>query len=223
VVVCFGALGAGAVVALGHGRSLPAPAGTPNDPIPANKDKPAGVEWIPHEYLSGKSLDPPDEYRAPSAFPELAVPEPAANDRRGYEKRQEQFAELCPRFTGTITLEIEPTDSPCRKLLKARLYHDAVHLAQVRKMKEIGRWVPQDLPAMLLTLGDAETTCLELWGGQPKELIPWLEELVVLAKELERFQRLRVWSGTIRPPSFASIAFHRLRIEATLWKAKNPK
>jgi hypothetical protein len=90
-------------------------------------------------------------------------------------------------------------------------------------MKEIGRWFPQDLPAMLRTLGDAETTCLELWGGQPKELIPWLEELVVLAKELERFYRLRVVRGTIRPPSFASIAFHRLRIEATLWKAKNPK
>ena len=70
-----------------------------------------------------------------------------------------------------------------------------------------------------------EATCLELWSGQPKELIPWLEELVVVAKEYERFISLRAVgiSGLNPPQRFIATYRHRLHAEATLWKAKNPK
>jgi hypothetical protein len=69
-------------------------------------------------------------------------------------------------------------------------------------------------------LADMETTVLELWGTQTKELIPWLEELVVVTKEFERFTYIRFLNGSDPPQRLNAASRQRLRVEATLWKAK---
>jgi hypothetical protein len=61
----------------------------------------------------------------------------------------------------------------------------------------------------------------ELWANDPKTLIPWLEEYVILAKESERFTQPRVEVGSDPPQQMHLARRHRLKVEAALWKAKN--
>ena len=150
-------------------------------------------------------------------MPELDPKEP----REGFQKRrEEQFAKLCPRFAGKTIIKIEPTDDTLRKLLKARLNQGLAQMIRTLEVIRIGSWSSQFFAETIDCLVDMEATCLELWGGQPKELIPWLEELVVVAKEFERFQMNYVLSGTTPPQRGPAATRHRLRAEATLWKAK---
>jgi hypothetical protein len=44
-----------------------------------------------------------------------------------------------------------------------------------------------------------------------------------MTKELERFGLLRVVNGTDPPQTINYVRRHRLKAEAELWKAKNPK
>jgi hypothetical protein len=88
-------------------------------------------------------------------------------------------------------------------------------------MIRIGSWNAVFFAETYDCLADMEATCLDLWGAQPKELIPWLEELVVLAKEFERATLLRVRTGTDPPHRLNAATRHRLRVEVALLDAKN--
>jgi hypothetical protein len=214
-VICSAAFGAGTVFTFA----------ATDKPAPTADEKAAKEDWLPKP-----EGDPPfwdktkwDKMTPPTAFPELAVIEPARDDSKYLEKRDESFAKLCPHFVGKSVVAIEATDDLQRKLLKARLHQELAHMIRMREIIRTGSWTEQFFVEYLRCLADMEATCLELWSGQPKELVPWLEELVVVAKEFERFHTLRVTSGTQPPQRFTATHRHRLRAEATLWKAKNPK
>jgi RNA polymerase sigma factor (sigma-70 family) len=231
--VCSGALGAGAVFAFGPGvKSLP-PTTTPvtvpvaaDNPAPAAKGAALGGEWLPKmdNNFRDPSLRPPrsadDIKMLPTAFPELAITEPALNDPERTEKREAQFAKLCPRLTGKTEIVIDPTDDTLRKLLKAKLHQGVMEVRCIREVIRIGSWSPQFQVGLIECLTDMQTTVMELWGGQPKELIPWLEELVVVAKEIERFHWIRAMNGNDPPQRFNAVKRHRFGVEIALLKAK---
>jgi hypothetical protein len=64
---------------------------------------------------------------------------------------------------------------------------------------------------------------LEIWTGEPNELIPRLKELVILAKDVERWTKARVEAGTDPPQNLPNAIRHRLEVEAVLWKVLHPK
>jgi hypothetical protein len=70
-------------------------------------------------------------------------------------------------------------------------------------------------------LTDVRTTATALWGDQPKELVLWLEEVVLATKEMEQYVLLRVVNGTDPPQALNYARRHRLKAEAELWKVKN--
>ena len=217
-----GLLGIGGVFALasGDGKGLaplpgialaPIPVAADN-PAPA-KDKPADEKWIPGQTIGAPAIPP-------TAFPELALPEPDPNDP---EKRKAAFEKLCPRLTGGIVLKIEATDNTLRKLLKARLHQGTLEFQRFQEALEIEGPREADVPLTYDYLSDMQATVTELWAKEPKELIPWLEELLILAKKLERSTHLRVEAGAIRPMNLNHAIRHRLALEAALWKVKNGK
>jgi hypothetical protein len=70
---------------------------------------------------------------------------------------------------------------------------------------------------------DMRAAATELWANDPKNLVPWLEEFVILARESEQFTQARVNAGTDPPQMLHTARRHRLKVEAALWKAKNPQ
>ncbi|MBN9119354.1 MAG: hypothetical protein J0I06_09360 [Planctomycetes bacterium] len=68
---------------------------------------------------------------------------------------------------------------------------------------------------------DIQSAATELWAKQPKELVPWLGELLIAAKEHERFTHVRVLNGSAAPSELTAASRLRLKIEAELWKAKH--
>ncbi|QJW96734.1 RNA polymerase sigma factor [Frigoriglobus tundricola] len=222
--VCASALGAGGVLAFGPGGRLAPqnviPATPPvvaQTPEPPAKDKFEEDEWLPifdskkrAERDKNRPRRDPNNYEArPTAFPELTIP-----------KNEAEFEKLCPRLTGKVELAIEPTDDTLRKLLKARLAEGVLQILRYRGRLNIGAWFPGDRAEMYECLADIQATATELWGGQPKELIPWLEELVVAFKEGEKFHWLRVAIGTDPPQALDIARQHRFQAEIALWKAK---
>jgi RNA polymerase sigma factor (sigma-70 family) len=216
-VVCVGALGAGGVLAFGPGTQ-PGPRGdTPvpraENPTPPAKNAPADDDWIRKPEVNKTNV----LKIQPSAFPELDVPEWDPNDKEG-KRRQEQLAKLCPRLTGTITVTIAPTDDVLRKVLKARLHQGTLELQEIMALER--RTGPVGSAVVYELLSDIQATVTELWRNQPKELVSWLEELVVMTKEIERFQRIRVVNQTIPSWTIYTAARYRLAVEAELIKAK---
>src|SRR5687767_8526314 len=68
-------------------------------------------------------------------------------------------------------------------------------------------------------LADVLDAATELWAGQPKELVPWLEEFVIASKHLEWSTRVRV-EHLSAPLGQLHVATRlRLKMEAELWKA----
>ncbi len=223
-VVCAGALGAGGVLALtpdGPPVPLPVPAPAPvplaaNDPGPQPKGKPADDDWVAKRGTDGVIKH--GAKAPPSAFPELVLPEPEPDDKDG-KKRLEQFEKVCPRLTGKTALVIEPADDTLRKVLKARLHQGTLEFQLILERSRIARAELCQLTTCEL-LSDIRDTATELWGGRPKELLPWLEELVVVTKEIERVSRVRVLNGTAPPHDLNAATRHRLAMEAALLKAK---
>ncbi len=233
--VCASALGAGGVLAFGPGARLAPENLTPavmpvvaQNPEPPVKDKFTDEEWLPifdsqkrAERDKKRPAQDPNNYEArPTAFPELIIPPWDPNDPKRNEKYEAQFEKLCPRMTGKIELAIGPTDDTLRKLLKARLAEGVMQVLRYRARIMIEAWFPGDRIEMYECLADIQTTVTELWGGQPRELVPWLEELVIVAKETERFHYLRVSIGTDPPQALDASRRHRFRAEIALWKAK---
>jgi hypothetical protein len=232
VVVFAAGLGAGAVFAFGPDAGAVPPDTTPvsaaagaDNPAPT-KDRPKG-EWIPKiRLIDGVLEDMPKSVAwvdaPPSAFPELKLPEREADDPFG-TKYDAAVTKLCPRVLGKTPLTIEPTDDTPQKLLKARLQRGIIQWVRHREILrcELLNWGAA--PEIVEDLADMEAICLELWGGQPKELVPWLEELVIEAKEFESFQLARALSNNAPPYRLDLAVRNRLRAETTLWKVKNKK
>lgn len=226
--VIAGTLGVGGVFAYGLGEGSPAPPtaetapqprlpGTPAPepvkpmPQPA-KEKPADEKWLLEaEY---KGLMP----SIASAFPDLKVPE--APENAGWKQREELFNKACPRMLGKTAITIEATDDPLRKLLKARLHAGVRYNCRLWERVRIGNYTTDEFGLWIECLNDMRAIAIELWDGQPKELIPWLEEMVMTAKEFERFIKIRVDVGSDAPQRYDGVIRHRLAAEAALWKAK---
>ncbi|AWM40544.1 hypothetical protein GobsT_09410 [Gemmata obscuriglobus] len=183
--------------------------------------------WLPP--LTAFRADRHDSRRdirvPPSMFPDLVFT-PAEWDGKEdvevfWKRRAAAFNELCPRLLGKAVLKIEPTDDALRKLLKAHThqlileYQEHLKPIEGRPLSDAGR------PGVNLL--EIQSTLAELLREQPKELVPWLEELIVAAKQFERFTRLRVEVGSLRPPEVMSMTRVRLQLELVLWRAKNPQ
>ncbi|MDY3560653.1 hypothetical protein R5W23_001899 [Gemmata sp. JC673] len=186
------------------GRAAP-PAANQGD-----KGKVAGGEWLGEKTLP------------PSLFPSVVLPPPPdKGDPKWDEKRAEQFAKRCPRLNGKSGPSVEVGDGTFEKLLKARVHQG---LLQLRWYWTGGRGAgPDEYSLRCDCLDDTALALVELLGPEPKELAPWLEELLVDAKEFERHTQLRVEAGALRPSRLNQVTRTRLKIEAELWKVKNAK
>ena len=151
-----------------------------------------------------------------TAFPELALPKVDDTDPERAKKYAAAFEKLCPRVLGVNVLKIDATDDALQKVLKARLNCGVMQLAKYMELIRKGTWTPE----LFECLTDMQATASDLWAGRPKELLPWLEELVIVAKEVERYHYIRVLNGTDPIQRFHGAARHRLGIEAALLKAK---
>lgn len=210
-VVCAAA-GAGGALALSHRA----------DERPSAKEKDKDEAWFPKAFErseDGKSRPT----LPPTAFPDLNVPEAQRLDEKSLAERIEAIEKRRPRLNGKAPLKIEPADDTLRKLLKARLHQAVLEYRENQKIHEIGGPDPSRLALEVLWLNDLTTTVSELHSGQPRELVAWLEEILLVAKEKELYADLRVAAGAIRLIDLYSVSRARLKIEAELLKAKNAK
>jgi hypothetical protein len=123
---------------------------------------------------------------------------------------------------GDTPVRIEATDDVYRRLLKMQLNEGRLEIAKFRAQLAIGRYTSSDYVGWVLTQKELRAVATELWANDPKTLIPWLEEFVLLAKEAERYTRSRMEAGADPPGNLHAATRHRLAAEAALWKAKNP-
>jgi hypothetical protein len=142
---------------------------------------------------------------------------PTRPDPDAFKKR----ASLCPRILGDEPPAAVSADDTYRRLLKARLHQGRIYLKKVYEIIEIGNWNPAHFSVVILCLDDMRTVANELWDNDRKVLIPWLEEFVIMGKEVEQFIQDRVGAGTEPPQNIHAAQRHRLEAEAALWKAKN--
>jgi hypothetical protein len=121
---------------------------------------------------------------------------------------------------------VEPADDPLQRVLKARLYRGVLEFQIFAAAMWAGGLSGADSATWrrhrdyLLEMAE---TAKELWAARPAELTPWLEELVVAAKQHERLSLQRVKNGTSPPQDALASQSGRLKIEAELWKATHPK
>lgn len=201
------------------GRELPT--------APPPRAKPTDADWLPkwgsapHEE-QGAYLGYADP---PSAFPELVPPPPPKiAGREAQERYLDAREKACARLNGMIAITIEPTDDTLRKLLKARLYQGTIEFRAMEDNQRAASGPPRSAIAQYREcLLDMHAAAVELWSNQPKELVPWLEEMVIAAKTVEHATRSRARIGTVLPTELQAARRFRLKIEAELWKAKNAK
>lgn len=187
--------------------------------------KPGATPWVEGAIVNGErtrwkveglTIDPL------TAFPDLVAP--PHQDLRNWKPGTphpdaEAFARACPRLHGTVALTIEPTDDTLRKLLKAQIHQGVLEFRQ-HQVDKGRRWPPSGYHTCLR---DIQSAAAELWAEQPKERISWLEELVIAGKHSERTTRTCVLLGTVHLEELHAVSRLRLKFEAELWKAKNPK
>ncbi|MDB5306715.1 MAG: sigE 11 [Gemmataceae bacterium] len=124
---------------------------------------------------------------------------------------------------GDNAISIEPTDGAYRQILKARL-HQATQEARKFKIRiEMGGNVTAEFLSFSHAVEEMRSAVIDLWADDPEKLIPRLEEIVILAKELERIIDNRVSAGSEWPHQLHMAYRYRLAAEAALWKAKNGK
>ncbi len=129
----------------------------------------------------------------------------------------------CPKLFGENAFPIEATDDTYRRLLKAQLHQGVQHIQLFQSRIQRGVFSSQDQDAYLRALESARVPTIELWEKDPKNLVPRLEEFLILARDAERFTKARVDAGTDAPSQWHSAQRHRLEVEAALWKAIHPK
>jgi hypothetical protein len=202
VLASAGLLGvAGVGTVLAWPRTVPPPEAA----APAPPEQPIEGDWVPKEPLAP----------IPTAFPNIKVPVPLGMD----------LAKLCPHLHGEGVLSIEPTDDTYRRLLKARLHQSVLFVWRFRsRMLQIGHgYQSTDFLNYIRVQNDIRALALELWAADRKNLIPRLEELLLLAKEAERFTDARVAGGNDPPQQLNQAVAYRLEVEAVLWKATHPR
>jgi hypothetical protein len=213
----LGLAGVGTVVGLTQPGSQPPKKGLTPSPEVLAADPPAEGDWTPKG-----GFDP-----VPTAFPDLKPPEIPKDprgkavidfDREAYER---QMAKLCPRVLGDTAVAVDPKDDTYHRLLKARLQQGKLELRRVQGIMRVGRWTSADHPQHLRCQNDMRAVVSELYANDPKELVGWLEEFVILSKEDERFVGARVETGIDPPQAINAARRHRLEVEAALWKAKH--
>jgi hypothetical protein len=207
-LVALAGLGTGYALTRMPAPAAPAAIAAEEQPQP-KAEKPIEGNWTPKD-----RSDP-----VPTAFPDL---EPPDASRAGYEKAFELMAKACPRLLGEAPPAIDPTDDTFRRLLKARIQQGRLELAQINEIIRVGRWDSIWTPSLMECLTDMRRAAVELCGNDPKTLVPWLEEFVVLSKWVEQFFSERVSAGNEQPFKLNIARRHRLDAEAALWKAKNP-
>jgi hypothetical protein len=207
ILTATGLVGLGAV---GTGYALtqiPAPR-TAGEP-PPKPEPPAKREPQPPP----KMPNTPDTHF--TAFPELKPFDP--NKDKNWE---EKLLERCPRLYGDAPPPVERGDDTYRRLLKAQLQQGRLEVQRVYGVIKIGQWDAAYYCQYTRCLTDMRTVAVELWGNDPKTLIPWLEEFVIVEKETERFISALVEAGRNRPHDLHTARRHRMAAEAALWKAK---
>lgn len=197
------------------GRELPV--------APPPRAKPTDADWLPKPGSDPKLGSIPAD--PPSAFPELVPPPiPQAGNRNEIEEQYWQlWTKMCPRLYGAIAIGIEATDGVHQKLLKARLHQGVIEFQVMEQGRGVVSGPRPGFDHYRDCLSDIQSVAVELWANQPKELIPWLEEVTVVAKAVEAFTRTRVTIGTRLPMELTAARRLRLKAEAELWKAKNAK
>ena len=156
-------------------------------------EEPKPEEWtpIPQAPKDGKG---PRYGRVPTAFPDLEPPDP--------RKEMDFFTKvtkMCPRILGEDPPAVAAADDTYRRLLRARLHQGRLYLKEIQGVIRIGMWNPVFFSELFICLNDMRATALELWGDDPKVLIPWLEEFVIMGKVNEQFIRIRVEAGSDPP------------------------
>lgn len=177
---------------------------------PAPKAEPAAGDWTPKP--TGKGMPA----RVPTVFPDLKPPE---RPKDGDLVRL--LVAACPRLLGGAPPTIDATDDTFRRLLKARLHQGRLELRSHLDAMQVGNWSLADHPPMVMCMTDLRAAVVELWENDPRSLVPWLEELVIVAKRFENFAVVRWEVGQDNPQSAHAAVRHRLAAEAALWKAKN--
>src|SRR5207245_629250 len=89
----------------------------------------------------------------------------------------------CPKLFGKDAIAIEATDDTYRRLLKARLHQGAQFVWKLNvTLQTQPDWVIM-FPLYIGGQDDMRAVIVELWANDPKNLIPRLEELVIVAKD----------------------------------------
>jgi RNA polymerase sigma factor (sigma-70 family) len=189
-------------------------AALPRD-VAAQADPPIEGDWTPKATLEKHNDRGSRFVPVPTAFPDLKAP-----DRQKEKNYHEALAKLCPRILGDDPPAVVVADDTYRRLLKARLQLGRLYIQKTQEVIEIGNWIPAHFSELFLCLNDMRGVALELWGNDPKVLIPWLEEFVIMSKHYEFFFEIRVQSGNEPPENLFAARRHRLEAEAALWKAK---
>jgi RNA polymerase sigma factor (sigma-70 family) len=202
--------GLGSVYALTRpGPPMVIPAAPPAPANIAAADEPKPEQWTPKKHARGA------EEMVPTAFPELKIPGQMS------VKFEEELASLCPLLLGDKPPMVLPTDDTYRRLLKARLHQGRMELQRIREIIAVGSYTSTFFASQLSCLNDMRAVAIELWSSDPKLLMPWLEEFVIMGKVFEQFFIVRVMAGNDPPLSLNGACRHRLEAEAALWKAKN--
>lgn len=166
-------------------------------------DPPVEGDWLPKDL---KAV-------VPTAFPDIKPV--VAHDPK-------ELAVACPKLFGPEALTIDATDDTYRRLLKARLHQGVQEVLRFRERLLLGNYVLPEITEYVRAMEDIQAATAELWPNEPKHLLPRLEELLKLAKELEMYTDSRVNVGMDFPYALNLAHRHRLEVEAALWRAKNP-
>jgi len=170
-----------------------------------NGEPPPKVEAPPPAPTKG------EEFRA-GAFPEIVAPDV-----------QEGPAQKCPRIFGQDGVPASPSDDPYRQLLKTSLSHSTRYLSLCCPAFRRGVLGGADFANYLQCLEETRGIVTELWADDRKTQISWLEEVLIMNKDAERFIQVRIKAGEATSVDLNLAIAHRFRTEAALWKAKNPK
>jgi hypothetical protein len=150
----------------------------------------------------------------PTAFPKLKPPDGSP-------------AEMCPLIYGKNPIAVAQADTTYQRLLKARIHLCCLELAvSAENESKPGTDFCNELQCQVELL----SLLAELWPNAPDKLVPWREEVLVLAKFNENLARRRLTREGdpkllrgITNLTLSALTRHRLAVETALWKGKNGK
>lgn len=115
--------------------------------------------------------------------------------------------------------ELDPADTPLRKLQRERFDSRSIALAKIETLIQIGRWAPQDFSS-LMRLQTTLTENLAELMDKPAEKVQCYEMRLKTAKEFEQFIKTRVEAGTDPPQNLNVARAARIDTEIALLKLK---